>query len=152
MKTCSEIQLYRRERTRELGLRMALVASRTNVLRLVLWQGLALARIGIGIGALTSVFTTRLITGTLFRVAPLDRSVFLTVTLVLLFVSMTAALVPTLRAANVDPYAHASGAVTEVIETLAQRCRSSISANCVACSKSGLSVQNPKFWVWVYPS
>jgi len=91
------------ERTRELGLRKALGASRTDVLGLVLGRGLALACIGIGVGALTSVFATRLITGTLFRVAPLDRSVFLTVTLVLLFVSTMASLVPALRAANVDP-------------------------------------------------
>lgn len=91
------------ERTREIGLRMALGASRTDVLRLVLRRGVTLACIGIAIGALISVFATRLITDTLFRVAPLDRSVFLTVMLVLLFVSMTAALVPALRAANVDP-------------------------------------------------
>ena len=91
------------ERTRELGLRMALGASRSNVLRLVLRCGLTLACIGIGIGALTSIFATRLITDSLFKVAPLDRSVFLTVTLVLIFVSLTAALAPALRAANVDP-------------------------------------------------
>jgi predicted permease len=91
------------ERTRELGLRMALGASRADVLRLVLRRGVTLACIGIAIGALISVIGTRLITNTLFRVAPPDRSVFLTVMLVLLFVSMTAALVPALRAANVDP-------------------------------------------------
>jgi predicted permease len=91
------------ERTRELGLRMALGASRSDVLQLVLWRGVTLACVGIGLGALASVFATRLITGTLFRVAPLDRSVFLIVTLVLMVVSMTAALVPALRAANVNP-------------------------------------------------
>jgi ABC-type lipoprotein release transport system permease subunit len=52
---------------------------------------------------LTSIFGTRLITDTLFKVVPLDRSVFLTVTLVLMFVSMLAALAPALRAAKVDP-------------------------------------------------
>jgi putative ABC transport system permease protein len=54
-------------------------------------------------GASLSFFLTRLITDTLFRVAPLDGSVFLTVMFVLLFVSMKAALVPALRAANVEP-------------------------------------------------
>lgn len=91
------------QRTRELGLRMALGASRSNILRLVLLRGLMLASIGIGIGALASIFATRLITNMLFRVAPLDRPVFLTVTLVLILVSMIAALAPALRAVTVDP-------------------------------------------------
>ena len=91
------------ERTRELGLRMALGASRSDVLRLVLGRGLMLACLGIGIGALTSVFAGGLITDTLFQVAPLDRSVFVIVTLVLLLVSVAAALAPALRAANLDP-------------------------------------------------
>jgi predicted permease len=91
------------ERTRELGLRMALGASQSDVLQLVLRRGLTLACVGIGVGAFASFFVTRIITFTLFRVAPLDHSVFLIVTLVLMVVSMTAALVPALRAANVNP-------------------------------------------------
>lgn len=91
------------ERIRELGLRMALGASRSDILGLVLRRALLLACLGIGIGALASIFAARLITDTLFRVAPLDRSVFLGVTLVLAFVSMIAAIAPALRAANVDP-------------------------------------------------
>jgi hypothetical protein len=90
------------QRTRELALRMALGASRFDVLQLVLLKGLAFACIGIGIGASTSIFATRLIAGTLIKVAPLDRSVFWKVTLVLLFVSTMAAVVPALRAARVD--------------------------------------------------
>jgi putative ABC transport system permease protein len=91
------------ERIRELGLRMALGASRSDILGLVLRRALLLACLGIAIGALASIFAARLITDTLFRVAPLDRSVFLAVTLVLAFVSMIAAIAPALRAANVDP-------------------------------------------------
>ena len=91
------------ERIRELGLRMALGASRSDILRLVLRRALILASLGIGIGAVSSLFAARLITDTLFNVAPLDESVFLTVTLVLAFVSLIAALAPALRAANVDP-------------------------------------------------
>ncbi len=75
------------ERTRELGLRMALGASRSRVLRLVLRRGLTLAGLGIGSGALISVFSTRLMMGTLFKVAPLDRSVYAIVTLSLILVS-----------------------------------------------------------------
>ncbi len=91
------------ERTRELGLRMALGASRSRVLRLVLRRGLTLAGLGIGSGALISVFSTRLMMDTLFKVAPLDRSVYAIVTLALVLVSVMAALAPALRAANVDP-------------------------------------------------
>jgi putative ABC transport system permease protein len=91
------------ERIHELGLRMALGASRSDILRLVLQRALMLSCVGLAIGALAAVFATRLITHALFRVAPLDRPVFLTVTLVLMFVSMLSALVPAVRAANVDP-------------------------------------------------
>lgn len=91
------------ERIRELGLRIALGASRPDILSLVLRRALILASLGIAIGALASIFAARLITDTLFQVAPLDRSIFLIVTLVLIFVSMAAALVPALRAAQVDP-------------------------------------------------
>src|SRR5208282_4025579 len=79
------------ERIRELGLRIALGASRSDILSLVLRRALILATLGIGIGASASIFAARLITNTLFQVAPLDRSVFLAVTLVLILVSMIAA-------------------------------------------------------------
>jgi predicted permease len=91
------------QRVRELGLRMAFGASRSDILRLVLRRALILACLGIGVGVLTSFFATRLITDVLFNVAPLDRSVFFAVTLILIFVSLLAALAPALRAANVDP-------------------------------------------------
>jgi ABC-type antimicrobial peptide transport system permease subunit len=91
------------ERIRELGLRMALGASRFHILGLVLRRAMILACLGIGIGAVASIFAARIITDTLFNVAPLDRPVFLTVTVVLMFVSMIAALAPALRAASVDP-------------------------------------------------
>lgn len=91
------------QRIRELGLRIALGASRADILQLVLRRALLLAGLGIGIGAVASAFAAQLITDTLFRVEPLDRSVFLTVTLVLMLVSLIAAVAPALRAASVDP-------------------------------------------------
>ncbi|MGC2450358.1 MAG: ABC transporter permease [Candidatus Sulfotelmatobacter sp.] len=91
------------ERMRELGLRMAFGASRADILRLVLARAAILAGLGIALGALASAFSTKLIADLLINVNPLDRSVFLTVTLVLLAISMVAALAPALRAANVDP-------------------------------------------------
>jgi ABC-type antimicrobial peptide transport system permease subunit len=91
------------ERTRELGLRMALGATRLEILRIVLKRGLGLSMIGIGVGALTSVFATRLITDFLFKVRPLDLPVYLIVATVLIFVSIAAAIAPALRAASLDP-------------------------------------------------
>jgi ABC-type antimicrobial peptide transport system permease subunit len=91
------------DRTREIGLRMALGATRSHVLQLVLRRGLVLACVGIALGALASVFAANWIQDVLFEVKPLDGSVFLTVAAVLLFVSTVAALIPALRAANVDP-------------------------------------------------
>jgi putative ABC transport system permease protein len=91
------------ERSRELGLRMALGASRFHILEIVVRRALILAGLGLGAGALASIFTTRLVTGTLLQVAPLDRSVFLVVTVLLSLVSIVAALIPALRAANIDP-------------------------------------------------
>ena len=91
------------ERKRELGLRMALGASRSHVLQLVLRRGLVLACVGTTLGALASVFAATLIQDVLYEVKPLDGSVFLTVAAVLLFVSTVAALIPAFRAARVDP-------------------------------------------------
>ena len=91
------------QRTRELGVRMALGASRIDIVQLVLGRGLTLTLIGLGIGALTSIFATRLISDLLFNVTPMDRWVYLTVPIVLLVVSTVAGLAPALRAMNTDP-------------------------------------------------
>lgn len=91
------------ERVRELGLRMALGASRGDILRMVMTKAGLLAVLGIGSGILVSYFATTLVRDVLFRVEPLDRSVFLAVALVLMIVSVGAALAPALRAARVDP-------------------------------------------------
>lgn len=90
-------------RIREMGLRMALGASRSDVLHLVLRRALLLTSLGVGIGGLVSIFAARLVRDILFRVEPLDRAVFLIVTLVLLCVSVIAAIAPALRAAQTDP-------------------------------------------------
>jgi len=63
----------------------------------------SLALIGTVLGALASVFAADLIQDVLYEVKPLDGSVFLTVTVVLLLVSTAAALIPAVRAASVDP-------------------------------------------------
>jgi len=91
------------ERIRELGLRMAFGASRSNILRLVLGRAAILAGVGVVSGIIVSLFTTKLVVDLLINVAPLDRTVFLIVTILLIGVSLIAALAPALRAASVDP-------------------------------------------------
>lgn len=91
------------ERIRELGLRMAFGASRSDILRLVLQRAAILALLGVGIGIAASIFTTRLVADLLFNVPLLDRTVFLSVTSLLFCVSMLTALAPALRAASIDP-------------------------------------------------
>jgi len=91
------------ERIRELGLRMAFGASRSDILRLVLERAAILSAMGAVLGIVASIFTTRFVADLLVNVAPLDRSVFVAVTVLLFAVSMAAALAPALRAASVDP-------------------------------------------------
>ena len=91
------------ERIRELGLRMAFGASRSDILRLVLERAAILSALGAVLGIVASIFTTRFVADLLVNVAPLDRSVFVSVTFLMFAVSMAAALAPALRAATVDP-------------------------------------------------
>lgn len=91
------------QRTRELGLRMALGASQSNVLVMILNQGLRLAVIGIAIGGIAAAVLTRLMRSVLFEVAPLDSLVFTLAALTLGAVAIAACLAPALRATRVDP-------------------------------------------------
>jgi len=91
------------ERTRELGIRIALGATSRTVERLVVWRGLALALAGIAIGALGAIGATRGIQSLLFGVAPLDVPTFIAVGLVLAAVATLASWLPARRAARIDP-------------------------------------------------
>lgn len=91
------------QRTRELGLRMALGASRGEVLRLVLRRGVGLALIGTAGGCVISLCASRLIDDLLFNVAPSDAVVFSSVIVAVVLVSLVASLVPSLRAASIEP-------------------------------------------------
>jgi putative ABC transport system permease protein len=91
------------QRTRELGLRMALGASRGDLLQLVLRRGAGVSFIGVGLGCLISFYASRLVAALLFNVAPLDPAVFSTVALVLGLASVVAALIPAVRAAWIEP-------------------------------------------------
>jgi predicted permease len=91
------------QRTREMGLRMALGAGSWNVLRMILNQGIRLAVIGVGLGLAASLGLTRLMSGLLFGVKPSDPETFVLVTAALLLVALTACCIPAWRATRVDP-------------------------------------------------
>lgn len=91
------------QRTREFGIRMALGAQTGNVLRIVFWQGLRLALIGLAAGLAASLFLTRLMASLLYQVRPGDPVVFVAVSGALGAVAVVASLVPSLRATRIDP-------------------------------------------------
>jgi putative ABC transport system permease protein len=91
------------QRTREIGLRIAVGARRGEVMRLVLRRGLGLALLGVGVGLAAALLAGRLMEGILYGVPPRDPATFLVVPLVLTAVAFAASLVPALRATRVDP-------------------------------------------------
>jgi len=89
--------------TRELGLRMALGAGASNLLRLVLSRGLALTGAGVLLGAATALLLTRLLGNLLYKVSPRDPVAFGCAFAVMALVSVAACLLPAWRAARTDP-------------------------------------------------
>jgi putative ABC transport system permease protein len=91
------------QRTREIGIRMALGSSQSNVLGLVARHGITLVAIGIAIGLAAAFGLTRSIQSLIFGIAPNDPLTFATVALVLSTVALIACGVPAWRAARIDP-------------------------------------------------
>ncbi len=91
------------QRTGEIGIRMALGAHSADVLRMVLWQGLAVASIGVTIGLLGAWMLTRTLAGLLYGVTATDPLTFVAVPVLLIALSAFACSVPALRAAKVEP-------------------------------------------------
>jgi putative ABC transport system permease protein len=91
------------ERRHEFGIRMALGAEKSTVLRQVLGQGLVLSLVGIGIGIAAGFGLTRFLSNLLFEVKPQDPLTFLAVSLVMIAVALVSCYVPALRATTVDP-------------------------------------------------
>jgi putative ABC transport system permease protein len=91
------------QRSREVGIRIALGASRGNVLRLVLGQGLQLAAIGLGIGLAIAIATTRLMRALLMDVSATDLATLLSVSALLTLVALLASFIPAQRATTIDP-------------------------------------------------
>jgi len=91
------------ERTREIGVRAALGATRSDILALVLRQGMTMTGIGLVIGLCASLAAGRALDAMLFGVSWLDRLTYLGATVLLLTVSCIACLIPARRAASIDP-------------------------------------------------
>jgi putative ABC transport system permease protein len=91
------------QRTREIGVRVALGASRTDVFGMILSQGARLAGFGIAIGVATAFAVTRLLAGFLYGVRPADPVTFISVCALLIGVALLASYLPARRAMRVDP-------------------------------------------------
>jgi ABC-type antimicrobial peptide transport system permease subunit len=89
--------------TRELGLRMALGAGASNVMRLVLSRGLLLTTTGIVIGVALALLLTRLLGNLLYQVSPRDPLAFGSALMVITIASFAACFLPAWRATRVDP-------------------------------------------------
>jgi len=91
------------QRTREIGIRMALGSPQKDVTNLFVWHGLRLSAIGVACGLAAAVASTRLMTSLLFHVSPLDPLTYIGVSCGLVFAAALASFLPALRATRVDP-------------------------------------------------
>jgi ABC-type antimicrobial peptide transport system permease subunit len=91
------------QRTRELGIRMALGARAADIVRLIIHQGAVLTGVGAAIGLLGALLATRALRGLLYQVTPTDPSTLTAGTLALIAVALLASYVPARRAARVNP-------------------------------------------------
>jgi ABC-type antimicrobial peptide transport system permease subunit len=91
------------QRTREIGIRMALGARPPDILRIVVRQGVGLSAVGAFIGILVALGATRYLASLLYGVRPFDPPTFLAVALLLSLVALAACYIPARRASRVDP-------------------------------------------------
>jgi ABC-type antimicrobial peptide transport system permease subunit len=90
-------------RRNEFGIRLALGAQSSNVLQLILRQGLKLAVVGVALGLLAAIAFTRLLQGLLFGISASDRLTFAVIAALLVAVALLACWIPARRATKVDP-------------------------------------------------
>jgi ABC-type antimicrobial peptide transport system permease subunit len=91
------------QRTAEIGIRMALGATSSDVSRLVVMQGLRPAIVGVTLGLVTALFASRILRSLLFGVTPVDPLTFALVPPLLLAVAALACYLPAIRATHLDP-------------------------------------------------
>ena len=92
-----------RERTNEIGVRMALGAQQARIFRLVIWQGVRLSATGLAIGFLAALALTRTMGSLLVGVSPTDPATFALISLLFFLIAILACWLPSRRAAKVDP-------------------------------------------------
>jgi putative ABC transport system permease protein len=90
-------------RKNEIGIRMALGAQRSDVLKMTVGQGLRLVLTGVAIGLAAAFILTRVMSTLLFGVSPTDPLTFVSISIVLVGVAVLASYIPALRATRVDP-------------------------------------------------
>jgi ABC-type antimicrobial peptide transport system permease subunit len=91
------------QRTQEFGVRIALGATRRDLLTLMFRHCLQLSGIGIGVGLAASVFVTRVLSTLLYDTSPLDPGTFIVVASILIVFALAAAMVPAWRVVHTDP-------------------------------------------------
>jgi predicted permease len=91
------------QRTREIGIRMALGALQKDVTRMFLWHGLRLSALGVACGLAGAMASTRLMSSLLFQVSPLDPATYFGVSCGLVAAAALASYLPALRATGIDP-------------------------------------------------
>jgi predicted permease len=91
------------QRTPEIGIRLALGAGRSQVFRLILGQGIKVVLLGIGLGLVGSLATTRVTRTLLFGVTPSDPLTFLFISAMLIVIALAACCIPAQRATRIDP-------------------------------------------------
>jgi len=91
------------QRTREIGIRMAVGAQRGDVLRLIIGEGFKTAAVGVVLGLIAARFATRVLDSLLFGVTATNPFIFLTNAAILVAVALLASAIPARRAARVDP-------------------------------------------------
>jgi predicted permease len=91
------------QRTREIGIRSALGARRTDVLSLILKQSFKLVALGVGLGLAAALAATRVMSFVLYGISPIDPITFAGITAIFISVALVASYLPARRATNVDP-------------------------------------------------